>query len=46
MNEVIVNVELREEMSRRAVRQASRFSWENCVAQTIAAYRAALAATC
>jgi glycosyltransferase involved in cell wall biosynthesis len=46
MNEVVDNSELRAEMSRRALQQASRFSWESCVVQTIAAYRAALAATC
>jgi glycosyltransferase involved in cell wall biosynthesis len=42
LNEVIVNPELRGEMSRRALEQAARFSWDKCVQQTIAAYKSAL----
>jgi glycosyltransferase involved in cell wall biosynthesis len=42
MNEVIVNRELREEMSRRALLQASQFSWKRCVEETITAYRSAV----
>jgi glycosyltransferase involved in cell wall biosynthesis len=44
MTEVIINKELRAEMSRRALNQASRFSWERCVAETIAAYHDAVTA--
>ncbi len=33
----------REELSRRSLQQAARFSWERCVAQTMAAYRFAVA---
>jgi glycosyltransferase involved in cell wall biosynthesis len=40
---VLSDPELRREMSLKALRQASRFSWGKCVDQTIAAYRRALA---
>jgi glycosyltransferase involved in cell wall biosynthesis len=42
MNEVAVNIDLRAEMSRRAIRQAALFSWKRCVEETIDAYFAAV----
>ncbi len=41
MDEVAVNADLRTEMSQRSLRQASQFSWDRFIEQTIAAYRAA-----
>jgi len=35
--------ELRAELSRRAIKQASRFSWHRTASETLAAYREALA---
>jgi glycosyltransferase involved in cell wall biosynthesis len=42
MREVADNRDLRGQMSERARGQASRFSWERCVAQTMAAYHSAV----
>ncbi|MCU0591476.1 MAG: glycosyltransferase family 4 protein [Desulfobacterales bacterium] len=43
LNEVIVNTDMRSEMSQRSLARASQFSWAKCVQQTIAAYQSALA---
>ena len=36
------NPSLREEMSRKSLAQAKKFTWKKCVAETIAAYKTAL----
>lgn len=42
MLELYQNTTLRETMAQKSLKQASQFSWERCVQQTIAAYKTAL----
>jgi glycosyltransferase involved in cell wall biosynthesis len=43
LRRVLTDEGLRAELSRRAVARAATFSWERCAADTVAAYRVALA---
>jgi glycosyltransferase involved in cell wall biosynthesis len=42
MLELYRNTDLRQTMAQKSIAQASRFSWETCAKQTIAAYKTAL----
>jgi len=44
MLELVKSAELREELSRKSIDQAGRFSWERCVRQVIDGYQLAVAA--